>query len=1210
MSDDPPPSASTPAADDWYYSDETLVTLSRVVSTSTPDACAAPCTLSVGRYIDPHGTFGAVLDLPASLPVCPAGRHCVGDPSEGTEGCCLRCADAQYCGLATVALVAHGDASGPAAWNVCPGGHACFDGDMSSRDGAVRECEAGYMCQHNRKMSCAVAHRAALDAGYGDVHAGSYCPPGSSGLRFCPQGSYCPADMSTVLPCPAGYFCPLKTRTPTLRCRGCPPGATEIVVLPFPPYLAALAFGAFVAALYVLVQIYLARRQNAGAAVPALDTAVHLSRNESFLSDSFESVRSIRSVRKARSLVKRTFVLECVDPQECEDSEEDEEAMSHWEYQQSLSDLLDRCVECGVRHGVKGDFYRKRYADLEQVLGLGGTKMIYFVRKMNEAAGAPSRADSVDQGILIDNFHEVFTNAQINAEPMEADAAEIFDMIDADADGRVSVEELYGPVLEEFLGDNEIYGLVRRLRNRAGKVLSKESFVQHYGRALGEVVRDVPCDGERKRGIDVEFIDLSLSVRVSGEAVRVVDRASGKLRQGTVTAVMGGSGTGKTSLLNALSGRAYYGEVTGSILINGLHGRIEDHKHLVGFVPQDDFVNGELTVRENLQFAGRFRLAAHTSMREISDLADGVIASLGLVRVRDSIVGDARSRGISGGERKRVNIGVELMGRPHVLFLDEPTSGLDSSSSSLVMSGLKRLAEGMGVTVACVIHQPRKFIFDLFDNIILFVSGGKVIYEGHPDLVEGFFSEAGYVLPPGENVADWIVDISSGSIKLPKLPSCDDSFRDNADTMRSISDLMRAQISDVSRKKSEERNLTREFLSKRWMTAVQNSTNDPEDAHLPKRFLMAPEKVLRPSFLCQMETHIQRNFLGMYRNRISLLFDTAVIILAVFFINAGTVRLVSERFLSLDHTVPMSVLIRGVGEMLPLDAMFQGFQRAAQEMIGDGLKIAVIVSVLVGLSATKAIGDKKMTAIREASSGYNLNSYFIAVNISSTIEHSIQMALAGLVCAFVRGTVSSWFGVMCNFIMLGWISVSWAFLFSVVVPLKNLVVVVGFYMAFFGLLAGGGIPPIEYKEIYSNTSIEIMCGLFSPTRFFIETVVVSDFRCLLEQTGFSQGENSVNFPEEKKSFTKIHLGLRDKSVGSHRCNGWYWGYLPSFLVGLAIRVSAGLLLHMVNRSKQSKVSLRKAFLQPKFALAVFGTSFIIILLFALAIFTFIVERRW
>mmetsp|Transcript_27613 Transcript_27613/g.55261 ORF Transcript_27613/g.55261 Transcript_27613/m.55261 type:complete len:1005 (-) Transcript_27613:1103-4117(-) len=973
MSDDLSPSAATPSADDWYYRDDTLVTLSRVVST-TPDACAAPCTLAVGRYIDPLGNFGAILDLPASLPVCPAGRHCVGDPAAGTEGCCMRCSDAQYCGLATVALVSgkHGDAA-PAAWNVCPGGHICFDGDMSSRDGAVRECEAGYMCQHNRKMSCAAAHRAALDAGYGDVHAGSYCPPGSSGLRFCPQGSYCPADMSTVRPCPAGFFCPLKTKTPTLRCWGCPVGAREIVVLPFPPYLAALAFGAFVAALYLLVRIYYARRQNTGAAMPALDTAVHLSRNESFLSESFESVRSVRSVRQARSLLKRTFVLECMDSQEWEDNEELEEEISNWEYRKSLCELLDRCVACGDG----SDFYRKRYTDLETVLGLGGTKMAYFVRKMNEAAGAPRRAESVDQGILIDNFHEVFTNAQINAEPTDADAAEIFDMIDANADGRVSVEELYGPVLEEFLGDNEIYGLVRRLRNRAGKILSKESFMQHYGRALEEVVRDVPCDGERKRGINVEFIDLSLSVRVSGETVRVVDRASGKLREGTLTAVMGGSGTGKTSLLNALSGRAYYGEVTGSILINGRNGRIEDHKHLVGFVPQDDFVNGELTVRENLQFAGRFRLAANTSMREISDLADGVIASLGLVRVRDSIVGDARSRGISGGERKRVNIGVELMGRPYILFLDEPTSGLDSSSSSLVMSGLKRLAEGMGVTVACVIHQPRKFIFDLFDNIILFVSGGKVIYEGHPDLVEDFFSEAGYVLPPGENVADWIVDISSASIKLPKLPEYDDSFRSNVDSMRSISDLMRAQISDVSRKKSEERNLTREFLSKRWTTAVQNSKNDPESAHLPKSLLMVPEKVRRPSFLCQMETHIQRNFLGMYRNRMSLLFDTAVIVLAVFFINAGTVRLVSERFLSMDHTVPMSVLIRGAGEMLPLNDMFQGFQRAAQEMIGDGLKIAVIVSVLVGLSATKAIGDKKMTAIREASSGYNLNSYFI-----------------------------------------------------------------------------------------------------------------------------------------------------------------------------------------------------------------------------------------
>ena len=106
---------------------------------------------------------------------------------------------------------------------------------------------------------------------------------------------------------------------------------------------------------------------------------------------------------------------------------------------------------------------------------------------------------------------------------------------------------------------------------------------------------------------------------------------------------------------------------------------------------------------------------------EIEDLADETLANLGLSRVANSPVGDVNRRGVSGGEKKRVNIGVELMSKPSVLFLDEPTSGLDSSSALLVMESLRNLCDKQGVTVVSVIHQPRKFIFDLFDSLILLV---------------------------------------------------------------------------------------------------------------------------------------------------------------------------------------------------------------------------------------------------------------------------------------------------------------------------------------------------------------------------------------------------------------------------------------------------------------------------------------------------------
>ena len=226
----------------------------------------------------------------------------------------------------------------------------------------------------------------------------------------------------------------------------------------------------------------------------------------------------------------------------------------------------------------------------------------------------------------------------------------------------------------------------------------------------------------------------------------------------------GGSGAGKTSLLNALCGRAHYGRVSGDVIINGNTAKIEDQTHAMGFVPQDDIVYAELTVFENLVFAGRFKLPRGTSRETIEFLAEEVIADLGLSRVANSLVGDVYRRGVSGGEKKRVNIGLELMAKPSILFLDEPTSGLDSSSAMVVMSSLNNLVKSNGMTICSVIHQPRQQIFEQFDSLILLGVGGRMVYHGDISSVLDYFELRGYHLPEGESLADWMIDISSGRL--------------------------------------------------------------------------------------------------------------------------------------------------------------------------------------------------------------------------------------------------------------------------------------------------------------------------------------------------------------------------------------------------------------------------------------------------------------
>jgi ABC-type multidrug transport system ATPase subunit len=231
---------------------------------------------------------------------------------------------------------------------------------------------------------------------------------------------------------------------------------------------------------------------------------------------------------------------------------------------------------------------------------------------------------------------------------------------------------------------------------------------------------------------------------------------------------IGGSGAGKTSLLNSLCGRAHYGTTLGLIHVNGQVVEINSCVHAIGFVPQDDIVYAELTVRENLLIAGKLRLPRGTTTEYIENLADDVIADLALTRVANSIVGDVTTRGISGGEKKRVNIGLELMCKPAILFLDEPTSGLDSSSAMTVMKNLSNIVRNKGMTVCSVIHQPRKQIFEVFDSLILLGVGGKMVFHGKTSYAKEYFESLGYVMEGGEALADWMIDISSGELSPAK----------------------------------------------------------------------------------------------------------------------------------------------------------------------------------------------------------------------------------------------------------------------------------------------------------------------------------------------------------------------------------------------------------------------------------------------------------
>merc|ERR1719272_60069 len=266
--------------------------------------------------------------------------------------------------------------------------------------------------------------------------------------------------------------------------------------------------------------------------------------------------------------------------------------------------------------------------------------------------------------------------------------------------------------------------------------------------------------------ITLGFEDLGLEIPGAG---KVLEGVSGEFKAGRMTIILGPSGAGKTTFMNVLAGKATYGTMCGKILVNGLETKLSEFKSVMGFVPQDDIVHEKLTVREQIQFSALLRNEVGTDASTLCRIVDDVLAVLQIEHIQRSIVGGVSERGISGGQRERVNVGLELASFPTLLFLDEPTSGLDSTSSLALVKSLKKMTQ-LGITIVVVAHQPRWSLFTLFDDVLILAKGGKTAYMGSSANVCPYFEDLGFKKPPDENLADWFMDIVSGCVANAKFP--------------------------------------------------------------------------------------------------------------------------------------------------------------------------------------------------------------------------------------------------------------------------------------------------------------------------------------------------------------------------------------------------------------------------------------------------------
>ncbi|XP_012285822.1 ATP-binding cassette sub-family G member 1 [Orussus abietinus] len=269
--------------------------------------------------------------------------------------------------------------------------------------------------------------------------------------------------------------------------------------------------------------------------------------------------------------------------------------------------------------------------------------------------------------------------------------------------------------------------------------------------------RSVLLNLPKADSIDIEFTDIEYQVRVGYQNSKktILHEINGCFKSGELTAIMGPSGAGKSSLLNILTG----------FQRNGFEGRVDyvgarakhkwqDYKKSSCYILQEDQLYPLFTVNEAITMAADLKLGSSLNRKAKQMLIDEILENLDLLKSKDT-----RCDRLSGGQKKRLSIALELIDNPPVMFLDEPTTGLDSSASLQCISTLRSLAKGSR-TIICTIHQPSAAIYEMFDHVYL-LAEGRCVFQGSALNTVAYFSSHGFNCPKYHNPADFMIEVVS-----------------------------------------------------------------------------------------------------------------------------------------------------------------------------------------------------------------------------------------------------------------------------------------------------------------------------------------------------------------------------------------------------------------------------------------------------------------
>lgn len=398
--------------------------------------------------------------------------------------------------------------------------------------------------------------------------------------------------------------------------------------------------------------------------------------------------------------------------------------------------------------------------------------------------------------------------------------------------------------------------------------------------------------------------DSASSVAFEGISVKakskyLLNSISGFVPKGEMLIIMGSSGSGKSTLLGVLGNRTKTDTtVTGNVYFEGKRLRPKHRRQVLSFVAQDSPLLGEYTVEETLWFVARMYFGYYENKEVIKEKIDYIIESIGLEDCRHVVVGNLFRRGLSGGQKKRLSIAIELVASPPVLLLDEPTSGLDSASALGLMNSLDKLTQ-QGHTIIATIHQPSSKMWQQFNRIML-LAQGKMVYFGQAHAAHTYFESLGYCCPEQFNPADYYSILLSRDFKnefISTPPSVEDM-----ESKYKESPMMKSELTVHLDTISQERRATivgaKEGKPKRMSKRVINiSLNESFDKlhDEPKswiEWLCTASSRKQVSLLSSTRTLLHRNLTSLYKNPAILMvrfiaYMLIAIVLGIVFVNTG-----------------------------------------------------------------------------------------------------------------------------------------------------------------------------------------------------------------------------------------------------------------------------------------------------------------------------------